>query len=268
MEITLPIHATRTRQREGASLGPCWKRPRVFLAWKRFGLTLLPFVMARKPTASRNRPAETTSSRILPTSIPCCQATSRTLAFPFLRGHIFSPTIGPASESVAVIDETLARRFSSIWIYWQQLKIPGHIHDCRYCRRSKETALLTWKAVRRVYFSGGTDANFLFFAGDPQSPSREQNRRIRPAHVGRTTRRARHNVISLQTFVDRSSGRDASLASIMSVFAGAGIALPRWASSAYFRIWSPAAAGNRNQDGGRCERQGDLPYSCAGAECR
>jgi len=150
-----------------------------------------------------------------------------TLRIPLLRGRYFATQDRPGSEPVALIDETLARQFFAgldpvgqrLKMPWGSFTIAGIVGGVKSNALDLENRPIIYFSAQQTPTSGST---LVIRSQLPVNTITESIQRI-------VTRidpdEPVYDVIPLQTFVDRSVRARRFVASLMSVFAGAGIAL-------------------------------------------
>jgi putative ABC transport system permease protein len=150
-----------------------------------------------------------------------------TLRIPLLRGRYLATQDRPGSEPVALIDDTLARQFfAGLDPVGQRLKMPWGTFTIAGIVGGIKSNALNLENRPTIYFSAQqtpTSGSTLVIRSQlPENTITETIQRI-------VTRidpdEPVYDVIPLQTFVDRSVKPRRFVASLMSVFAGAGIAL-------------------------------------------
>jgi putative ABC transport system permease protein len=150
-----------------------------------------------------------------------------TLRIPLLRGRYFATEDRPGSEPVALIDDTLAQKFpAGVDPIGQQLKMPWGTFTIAGIVGGIKNNALDIENRPTIYFSAQqtpTPGTTLVIRSRlPVNTIAEDVQRV-------VTRidpdEPVYDVIPLQTFVDRSVKARRFVASLMSVFAGAGIAL-------------------------------------------
>jgi putative ABC transport system permease protein len=150
-----------------------------------------------------------------------------TLRIPLLRGRYFTTQDRPGSEPVALVDDTLARNFfANADPVGQQLKMPWGTFTIAGVVGGIKSNALDLENRPIIYFSAQQTPTYgttLVIRGRlPENTISESIQRI-------VTRidpdEPVYDVVPLQTFVDRSVKARRFVASLMSVFAGAGIAL-------------------------------------------
>jgi len=151
-----------------------------------------------------------------------------TLRIPLLRGRYLTTQDRPGSEPVALIDETLARQsFAGIDdAIGQQLKMPWGTFTIAGIVNGIKNNALDIENRPTIYFSAQqtpTSGTTLVIRSQlPVNTLTESVQRI----VSRIDPdEPIYDVIPLQTFVDRSVKTRRFVASLMSIFAGSGIAL-------------------------------------------
>jgi len=154
-----------------------------------------------------------------------------TLRIPLLRGRYFATQDRPGSEPVALIDDTLARQFFAgldprVDPIGQRLKMPWGTFTIAGIVGGVKSNALDLENRPTIYFSAQqtpTSGTTLVVRSQlPENTITESIQRI----VSRIDPdEPVYDVIPLQTFVDRSVKARRFVASLMSVFAGAGIAL-------------------------------------------
>jgi putative ABC transport system permease protein len=150
-----------------------------------------------------------------------------TLRIPLLRGRYFATQDRPGSEPVALIDDTLARNFfANADPVGRQLKMPWGTFTIAGVVGGIKSNALDLENRPTIYFSAqqtpGSGTTLVIRSQLPENTITESIQRI-------VTRidpdEPVYDVIPLQTIVNRSVKARRFVASLMSVFAGAGIAL-------------------------------------------
>ena len=150
-----------------------------------------------------------------------------TLRIPLLRGRYFVAQDQPGSEPVALIDDTLARQFfHDLDPVGQRIKMPWGSFTIAGVVGGIKSNALDLENRPTIYFSAQQTPTYgttlVVRSRLPENTITESIQRI-------VTRidpdEPVYDAIPLQTFVDRSVKARRFVASLMSVFAGAGIAL-------------------------------------------
>jgi putative ABC transport system permease protein len=150
-----------------------------------------------------------------------------TLRIPLLRGRYLTAQDRPGSEPVAVIDDTLARRFSTgIDPVGQQVKMPWGTFTIAGVVGGIKNNALDIDNRPTIYFSAQqtptSGTTLVIRSRLPVNTITENIQRI-VAQID--PNEPVYDVMPLQTFVDRSVRTRRFVASLVSVFASAGIAL-------------------------------------------
>lgn len=150
-----------------------------------------------------------------------------TLRIPLVRGRYFATRDRPGSEPVTLIDDTLARQFfNGLDPVGQRIKMPWGSFTIAGVVGGIKSNALDLENRPTIYFSAqqtpGSGTTLVVRSQLPENTITESIQRI-------VTRidpdEPVYDAIPLQTFVDRSVKARRFVASLMSVFASAGIAL-------------------------------------------
>jgi predicted permease len=228
MEVTLPNSRYTTPEERGRFLGTLVEEAaRVPGIDNVSGCSLLPFgygenvntfeILGRPKPPS---PPFALINNVLPGYF-------ETLRIPLLRGRYFTTQDRPGSEPVALIDETLARQFSAnVDPIGQQLKMPWGTFTITGIVNGIKNNALDIENRPTIYFSAQqTPAFGTTLVVRSQLPVNTITESIQRIVARIDPDEPVYDVISLQTFVDRSVKMRRFVASLTSVFASAGIGL-------------------------------------------
>jgi putative ABC transport system permease protein len=150
-----------------------------------------------------------------------------TLRIPLLRGRYFTAQDRPGSEPVALIDETLAKQLSAGFDpLGQQLKMPWGTFTIAGVVGGIKSNALDIENRPTIYFSAQQTPTYgTTLVIRSQLPANTITESIQRIVTRIDPDEPVYDVMPLQTFVDRSVKARRFVASLMSVFAGAGIAL-------------------------------------------
>ena len=150
-----------------------------------------------------------------------------TLRISLLRGRYFTAHDRPGSEPVALIDETLARQFSAdVDPIGQQLKVPWGTFTIAGIVNGIKNNAIDIENRPTIYFSAQqTPTSGTTLVIRSQLPVNTLTENIQRIVARIDPDEPVYDVMPLQTFVDRSVRTRRFVASLVSVFASAGITL-------------------------------------------
>jgi len=150
-----------------------------------------------------------------------------TLRIPLLRGRYLAAQDRPGSEPVALIDDTLARQFfNSLDPVGQRIKMPWGSFTIAGVVGGIKSNALDLENRPTIYFSAQqTPTNGTTLVVRSQLPENTITESVQRVVSRIDPDEPVYDAIPLQTFVDRSVKARRFVASLMSVFAGGGIAL-------------------------------------------
>jgi len=228
MEVTLPNSRYTTSEARGRFLSALLEEAvRIPGVESVSGCSLLPFGYGENVNtfeiAGRPKPpvpAFALINNVLPGYF-------ETLRIPLVRGRYFAAQDRPGSEPVVLIDDTFAQRFfAGLNPIGQQLRMPWGTFTIAGIVGGAKSSALDLENRPTIYFSAQqkpTPGTTLVIRSQlPANTITESVERI----VARIDPDVPvYNVISLRTFIDRSVKTRRFVVSLLSVFAGAGIAL-------------------------------------------